>query len=233
MPIIWRHILIQLPRCFFCQAQQRVSRLRTSTRRAYVKKITIAKFFGTRAAAGGRRGQLFITNELWDNEGEERVAEPCCTIVTVKTCLQFNRGYLHRLENKVNMRLVFTSWFHPFSRCIDAFCHQEFHWKPKVYKDLSCSLRMWSSDVQLLCVCACAFVFFFKANVFYVVLFWTFSHGLSALWQKIACDDQTDTLSRGSEFPSVAGPRPCLVFWEFLNFSVAMTFIPRKTMQSV
>lgn len=60
-----------------------------------------------------------------------RVAEPCCTIFKVKTCLQFNCGYLHLPQVKSKHGFSFRSEFIFDLLCLciikSYFVLREFH----------------------------------------------------------------------------------------------------------
>lgn len=99
------------------------------------------------------------------------VAELCCTIFKVKTCLQFNCGHFHCLKEKVNI--------HGFHWNIHLFwIFTERHWRTNVYTDLLCyslvNVKLWFLTDVCFVLCSektrlhVAFTFFGSHLMFFV-----------------------------------------------------------------
>lgn len=109
VPIIWKHILNQLPRCYPASSSssgsQRLSK--NAQCRQKTKQKTLAEIKRWRLGPSQLQGlpQLpctFFSNcdSSWSGTC---VSEPCCTISRVETCLHFSFGYSRRLQDKASV----------------------------------------------------------------------------------------------------------------------------------
>lgn len=115
VPIIWKHIQIQLPRCYSA-----------SSSRSRVKNVHTENVSDDKTVA--RLGLLqlsqpvlctFYTHSssliIFEIIEVNSVTKPCCTIFKVKTCLQFNCGYLHCLKEKETFMGFIKKWVYLWS----------------------------------------------------------------------------------------------------------------------